>query len=579
MSIAQLLVPNKAYLKPFLAGLPSALSDDIADEWNARLVKPATVSSWLRSAPANSWLKFTTEAIRSIGVPRSLYLDEADIDAKAKALSRHTSWLRRSGASLADVQALAGLYHLHLPDWTKKPHTTDSVWARACDLAFWKRQIRAVHSRLAERGAIIAGRVHNRAGLYASDDQVKRTIQRKRRSAQVLANQLVINELGQEYSLADLAALSPANPLIRRAELMVRLRGFETIAKQQGHACDFFTVTCPGSYHPRLSKTGQLNPNYQPGIGPREAQAHLQKVWSRARAKLHRKGIRMYGFRVAEPHHDGTPHWHMVLFFNEADRRDIRKVLRSYALQVNPSERGAWRRRCTFKKIDLLNGSACGYVAKYICKNVDGRKADSLALGEFDHESNPNNPALLHETAIRVESWAKWGIRQFQQIGCAPVTVWRELRRLDATEQRSELADIITATQASDWAGYVMLQGGPFASRKELAAALYSEPVTNRYGEESATAKGVDAFGVIAISRIHTWTISHPLFGAAAHGHRTEEDGHGGASRPWTRITNCTHQQQSVSRISHREALLDEIDSSDPFESSLITHWPPPWMQ
>jgi hypothetical protein len=206
-------------------------------------------------------------------------------------------------------------------------------------VAFWKRQIRAVHSRLAERGAIIAGRVHNRAGLYASDDQVKRTIQRKRRSAQVLANQLVINELGQEYSLADLAALSPANPLIRRAELMVRLRGFETIAKQQGHVCDFFTITCPGSYHPRLSKSGQLNPNYQPGIGPREAQAHLQKVWSRARAKLHRKGIRMCGFRVAEPHHDGTPHWHMVLFFNEADRRDIRKCCAlMHSRLIHPSE-------------------------------------------------------------------------------------------------------------------------------------------------------------------------------------------------------------------------------------------------
>jgi hypothetical protein len=39
-----------------------------------------------------------------------------------------------------------------------------------------------------------------------------------------------------------------------------------------------------------------------------------------------------------------------------------------------------------------------------------------------------------------------------------PVTVWRELRRLDATEQRPELAGIITATQASDWAGYVMLR-------------------------------------------------------------------------------------------------------------------------
>jgi hypothetical protein len=113
-----------------------------------------------------------------------------------------------------------------------------------------------------------------------------------------------------------------------------------------------------------------------------------------------------------------------------------------------------------------------------------------------------------------------------------PVTVWRELRRLDATEQRPELAGIITATQASDWAGYVMLQGGPFASRKELAASLYSEPVTNRYGEDSAVAKGVDAFGVIAISRIHTWTISNPVFGAAAVSARGTSDVAGGGSRP-----------------------------------------------
>lgn len=37
-----------------------------------------------------------------------------------------------------------------------------------------------------------------------------------------------------------------------------------------------------------------------------ETQRYLCSVWRKVRAKLHREEIRIFGIRLAEPHHDGT---------------------------------------------------------------------------------------------------------------------------------------------------------------------------------------------------------------------------------------------------------------------------------
>ncbi|WP_317929941.1 hypothetical protein [Halioxenophilus sp. WMMB6] len=55
-------------------------------------------------------------------------------------------------------------------------------------------------------------------------------------------------------------------------------------------------------------------------------------------------------------------------------------------------------------------------------ENIDGHGIDSDSYG-FDAKDD----------VTRIEAWAStWAIRQFQKIGGASVTVWRELRRLDA---------------------------------------------------------------------------------------------------------------------------------------------------
>ncbi|MFT4463977.1 MAG: replication endonuclease [Sodalis sp. (in: enterobacteria)] len=46
-------------------------------------------------------------------------------------------------------------------------------------------------------------------------------------------------------------------------------------------------------------------------------------VWACARDKCHRQGLRFFGMRVAEPHHDGTTHAHLLIFARPEDMARI----------------------------------------------------------------------------------------------------------------------------------------------------------------------------------------------------------------------------------------------------------------
>jgi Bacteriophage replication gene A protein (GPA). len=143
-------------------------------------------------------------------------------------------------------------------------------------------------------------------------------------------------------------------------------------------------------------------------------------------------------------------------------------------------------------------------------KNIDGYALD----GETDDESGKE----LKETAPAVSAWAaRWHIRQFQFVGGAPVTVYRELRRMADSETAHglsvEFAAAHDAADAGDWAGYVNAQGGPFVRRDELAVRTWyqaSEEV-NEYGEETVRIRGVFATEVgedtPILTRLAQWKI------------------------------------------------------------------------
>lgn len=417
---------------------------------------------------------------------------------------------------LFDIETLVESYGFELP-----PHDlfgASAAVARACDPKWWRRQARVAKVRTIDQIARDFRMVHAMSQTYCSNEAVRLRRAQARRNRMTLEGFEAVNQEGDRYTLAELSDLSVSNPTNRRHELMVRMRGFEEIADQFGHKGLFVTMNCPSRFHPMKqikNRRGRLvrveeNKNYL-DCDPRPAQAWLCKTWAMIRAEFAREEIRCYGFRVAEPHHDGCPHWHQLLFFRASDIPAVKLIFKRYILRTDTFEDGAGY-RLRIVDIDKAKGSAAGYIAKYISKSIDGSHIDDDLFGNKGYTA-----------AERICAWASsWGIRQFQQIGGASVTVWRELRRLDAAEGVTERARV--AADASDWAAYILVQGNgqEFFGRNDqqirpayrievdYATGEILDKLVNKYGEES---KG-RLFGVEAVfecknfvSRIYRWTV------------------------------------------------------------------------
>jgi hypothetical protein len=357
--------------------------------------------------------------------------------------------------------------------------------------------------------AIRLGLVSGKADRYLSEENRRRGSAQQTRNGEAMARTLAINEDGEIFTLAQLIEKSVSNPAIRRGELMLRMRGMEEIGKEYGCAVEFAVVTPSSRFH-AVRSNGSINERYDAST-PRDAHTYLQSQWVKCRSWLHRRGVAFYGMRTVEAHQDGTPHWNLMVFLRDPKHVALwREALETYFLLAdNPLEPGALEHRCRFEEVTDAKGGATGYIAKYISKNVDGYGMTEDLAGD---------PII--ESAQRVGLWAKLhGIRQFQPIaGGAPVTVWRELRRIagdamdgapDALRRAWIAAQRVPGKEGeedkrADYAEFMRACGGPWIKRKERALWLHmvEQPGVGRYGEPlGMKAAGVVARGVVAEDR------------------------------------------------------------------------------
>lgn len=460
---------------------------------------------------ANGWLTEVSAIFEKVRFAPGL--TEGDIRDKAKQCAAEAMSLVEiaPGVFVPGVEKLRVRLEGYARTYGVNPpgvHVLDrpAISRMTCQI-WWRRALRVAQARQLEHGAIALSYVHKRADIYASNATVARRAEQRRRNAAILENTKARNlDTGDEYTLAQLSALSVANPAIRRGELMARINGFESVAKGLGHIAEFVTLTCPSRFH-RMRKASngyiEQNPKHD-GSSPRDAQKYLVGVWAKMRAKFARIGLRVYGFRIAEPHHDACPHWHLILFMPRflvdavKTKPVFRDVFSRYALKDSGDEEGAKKYRTKFESIDWNRGTAAGYVLKYVAKNIDGNGYE--VQGDFE------SGAAIYP-AQRVEAWAStWGIRQFQQIGGPPVGVWRELRRMrEETEGGPVVLEAArSAADVGNWGRFVEVMGGPVVKRSALPLrAAYTEPgerinaSTGEIIKGKRTAYGEDAPGVV----------------------------------------------------------------------------------
>ncbi len=441
--------------------------------------------------------------------------------------------------------------------------TPSSAVLRMVDPRWWRKRLRKEHGRAMEEFSRAAFNTHKKATPYVGGDTFKRRRQQINENMVMMANTIIRNELGEELSMLDVAKSSNANPFVRFSEMVVRMKAFDEIAERDSHPGFFFTITAPSKYHPaRYIKEADkcvINKKFL-GHTARDARTYLTTVFARIRAKMGRSGIRVYGFRVAEPHHDGTPHFHILLFFEDMKRADKAiRIMREHACAEDREELvkdGKFNPgpRFHYEYIDRQKGSAVGYLIKYISKNMTGENLDTPDVmgrtGDYEAGTSGERGAQL------VEAWASThGIRQWQQLGGAPVTVWRMLRKM--TEQQIEeckdeaIKQAAIAAHSSDYATYTDIQGGVFAMRKEQPITLLKvEGEVGSYGDELTVTMGIQSGTAFVFTKVHQWEVVDPRDEIA----------------PWTCINNCTGVDDAEIPIPEVPAHMLEAPPPDSYQ-------------
>ncbi|TNJ79983.1 replication endonuclease [Klebsiella quasipneumoniae subsp. similipneumoniae] len=418
-----------------------------------------------------------------------------------------------------------------------------SSLARMLCADWWYRKLWQIRCEWREEQLRAVCLVNKKVSPYVSYEAVIHKREQRRKSLEFFRSHELTNDQGDTLDMEDVVNASASNPAHRRNEMMACVKGLELIAEMRGDCAVFYTITCPSRFHATLNN-GRPNPKWTSAT-VRQSSNYLVDTFAAFRKAMHKAGLRWYGVRVAEPHHDGTVHWHLLCFMRKKDRRSITALLRKFAIREDREELG--NNTGPRFKSELINprkGTPTSYIAKYISKNIDGR---GLAK-EISKETGRS----LRDSAEHVSAWASLHrVQQFRFFGIPGRQAYRELRLLAGQAARVQgerkagapvldnprLDAVLAAADAGCFATYIMKQGGVLVPRKHhlvrTAYELNDEP--SAYGDHGIRIYGI--WSPIAEGKICTHAVKWKMVRKAVDVQEATADQC--ACAPWTRGNNC----------------------------------------
>ncbi|HCN8248284.1 replication endonuclease [Escherichia coli] len=427
---------------------------------------------------------------------------------------------------------------------------------------WWKRKLWLLRCEWREEQLRAACLVSRKTSPYLSQDALSEFRAQREKTRDFLKSFELENEDGFTIDLETVYYAGVSNPVHRKAEMMATMKGLELLAEARGDKAVFLTVTCPSKYH-ATTENGHPNPKWN-GATMRDSSDYLVNTFFAAvRKKLNRDGLRWYGIRTVEPHHDGTVHWHMMVFAHPEEIDSIVAITRDIAIQEDRHELGNdITPRFKVEYVDGSKGTPTSYIATYIGKNLDSRAVDGIdpktGQPRVDHETGKS----MAESVERAIGWARLHrVRQFQFFGIPSRQVWRELRRLASQMARNpegpqRLKDdamdaVLAAADAGCFATYIEKQGGVLVPRKDylIRTAYDLADELNDYGEQSVQIYGIWSPLIGESSRVCThpdnWKLVRRKPEAEDSARENGFDLQGGPAAPWTRGNNCPRVQET----------------------------------
>ncbi|HFT1161577.1 TPA: replication endonuclease [Klebsiella quasipneumoniae subsp. quasipneumoniae] len=415
--------------------------------------------------------------------------------------------------------------------------------ARMLCADWWYRKLWQMRCEWREEQLRAVCLVNRKASPYVSYEAVIHKREQRRKSLEFFQSHELVNADGDKLDMEDVVNASSSNPAHRRNEMMACVKGLELIAEMRGDCAVFYTITCPSRFHATLNN-GRPNPKWTSET-VRQSSDYLVDTFAAFRKAMHKAGLRWYGVRVAEPHHDGTVHWHLLCFMRKKDRRTLTALLRKFAIREDRDELG--NNTGPRFKSELINprkGTPTSYIAKYISKNIDGR---GLAK-EISKETGKS----LRDSAEHVSAWASLHrVQQFRFFGIPGRQAYRELRLLAGQAARAQcdkkvgapvlenarLDAVLAAADAGCFATYIMKQGGVLVPRKHhlIRTAYEFNDESGTYGDHGIRIYGI--WSPIVEGRICTHAMKWKMVRKAVDVQEATADQ--GARAPWTRGNNC----------------------------------------